>query len=216
VAEQTACGWPHPLLRLNLSAYLCMAGHLLALKDPHGKPLSRRRLLEEYRIFFVAGSETTGELLLSTSALSPACMHAGWLKCMRLPICRAVPWAACDSTQAPETSCAGHTIAWTLWFLCQNPPAMAKLEAELDAAGLLKSATNPAPRPLTFSDIGHLKWLDACIKASRASVLAYRVCAQRASGAVVGSSRRGNSAQSLRMHVMILGEMTDIQQDLHA
>lgn len=60
--------------------------------------------------------------------------------------------------------CPGHTIAWTLYFLCKNPAAMARLEAELEEAGLLKSDANPNPREFTFSDIGRLKWLDACIK----------------------------------------------------
>ncbi len=34
------------------------AGHLLRLRDGNGKPLSRERLIEEFSIFFVAGSET--------------------------------------------------------------------------------------------------------------------------------------------------------------
>jgi hypothetical protein len=51
------------------------------------------------------------------------------------------------------------------WFLAQNPAALAKLEAELDAAGLLKTPENPNPRPFTHSDIGKLHWLDSCIKA---------------------------------------------------
>ena len=76
-------------------------------------------------------------------------------------------------------SCAGHTIAWTLWFLCQNPGALAKLEAELDAAGLMKGVSNPSPRQFTFNDIGHLKWLDACIKASSDSSWLASDCAQR-------------------------------------
>ena len=41
---------------------------------------------------------------------------------------------------------------------------MAKVEAELDAAGLLKTAANPAPRPFTYADIGKLHYLDCCIK----------------------------------------------------
>ena len=55
------------------------------------------------------------------------------------------------------------------WFLAQNPPALAKLEEELDAAGLLKSPSNPYPRPFTYGDIGKLHWLDRCIKASALS-----------------------------------------------
>ena len=46
----------------------------------------------------------------------------------------------------------------------KNPAALARLEAELDQAGLLRSARNPNPRAFAFSDIGKLRWLDACIK----------------------------------------------------
>lgn len=42
------------------------AGHLLRLRDSHGKPLSRERLIEEFSIFFVAGSETTGHTVAWT------------------------------------------------------------------------------------------------------------------------------------------------------
>ena len=52
------------------------------------------------------------------------------------------------------------------WFLAQNPPALAKLEEELDAAGLLKSPQNPNPRSFSYGDIGKLHWLDCCIKVS--------------------------------------------------
>ena len=41
---------------------------------------------------------------------------------------------------------------------------MAKVEAELDAAGLLKTAENPTPRQFTYADIGKLHYLDCCIK----------------------------------------------------
>ena len=52
------------------------------------------------------------------------------------------------------------------WFLAQNPPALAKLEKELDTAGLLKTPQNPNPRCFTYGDIGKLHWLDCCIKVS--------------------------------------------------
>ena len=42
------------------------AGHLLRLRDSNGKPLSRERLIEEFSIFFVAGSETTGHTVAWT------------------------------------------------------------------------------------------------------------------------------------------------------
>lgn len=41
---------------------------------------------------------------------------------------------------------------------------MAKVEAELDSAGLLKTAANPTPRQFTYADIGKLHYLDCCIK----------------------------------------------------
>ena len=65
------------------------------------------------------------------------------------------------------------------WFLAQNPPALAKLEDELGAAGLLKSPKNPIPRSFTYGDIGKLHWLDCCIKvrASSADTFAMsRIC----------------------------------------
>ncbi|CAL8472312.1 g11855 [Coccomyxa elongata] len=94
-----------------------IAGHLLRLRDARGKPLTTERLIEEFEIFFIAGSETTG-----------------------------------------------HTIAWTLYFLATHPKAMARLEAELDAAGLLKTAANPQPRTVTYADISKLHFLDCAVK----------------------------------------------------
>lgn len=41
---------------------------------------------------------------------------------------------------------------------------MAKLEAELDEAGLLVTPSNPTPRAFLFSDIGKLHYLDHVIK----------------------------------------------------
>ena len=42
------------------------AGHLLRLRDRDGKPLSRARLIEEFAVFFIAGSETTGHTVAWT------------------------------------------------------------------------------------------------------------------------------------------------------
>lgn len=56
------------------------------------------------------------------------------------------------------------------WFLAQNPAALRKLEEELDAAGLLKTAKNPNPRAFTYADISKLHWLDCCIKVSPAAL----------------------------------------------
>jgi hypothetical protein len=47
---------------------------------------------------------------------------------------------------------------------------MAKLEAELDAAGLLKTPQNPTPRQFTHADIGKLRYLDCCIKVCACAV----------------------------------------------
>lgn len=41
---------------------------------------------------------------------------------------------------------------------------MAKVEAELDTLGLLKTPANPTPRQFTYADIGKLRYLDCCIK----------------------------------------------------
>ncbi|CAK0787756.1 hypothetical protein CVIRNUC_010978 [Coccomyxa viridis] len=43
-----------------------IAGHLLRLRDRDGKPLSRARLIEEFAVFFIAGSETTGHTVAWT------------------------------------------------------------------------------------------------------------------------------------------------------
>ena len=50
---------------------------------------------------------------------------------------------------------------------------MRKLEAELDAAGLLKTPQNPSPRQFTYADIGKLRYLDWCIKVSTAIAIAH-------------------------------------------
>ena len=42
------------------------AGHLLRLRDRNGQPLSRARLIEEFAVFFIAGSETTGHTVAWT------------------------------------------------------------------------------------------------------------------------------------------------------
>ncbi|KAK9834011.1 hypothetical protein WJX81_002816 [Elliptochloris bilobata] len=60
----------------------------------------------------------------------------------------------------------GHTIAWTMFLLGKHPEAMARLEAELDAAGLLVTPERPQPRTFTYADISKLPWLDACVKES--------------------------------------------------
>ena len=53
------------------------------------------------------------------------------------------------------------------YFLAKHPQAMAELEAELDAAGLLVTAQRPRPRAFTFADISKLRYLDCVIKVAR-------------------------------------------------
>jgi fatty acid synthase len=43
-----------------------ISGRLLRMRDPLGRPLSRDRLLQEFLIFFIAGSETTGHTIAWT------------------------------------------------------------------------------------------------------------------------------------------------------
>ncbi len=59
----------------------------------------------------------------------------------------------------------GYSIAWTLYLLAKHPEVMAKLEAELDAAGLLVTPARPRPRPLAFADISKLRYMDCVLKA---------------------------------------------------
>ena len=66
---------------------------------------------------------------------------------------------------------AGHSIAWTLYFLTKHPDVMAKLEAELDEAGLLVTPQRPTPRAFTWADVGKLSYLDCIIKARGPSPL---------------------------------------------
>ena len=58
----------------------------------------------------------------------------------------------------------GYSIAWTLYLLARHPEAMAKLEKELDDAGLLVTSARPRPRAFTFADISKLRYLDAMLK----------------------------------------------------
>ena len=57
-----------------------------------------------------------------------------------------------------------------MFLLGKHPEAMARLETELDAAGLLVTEQRPAPRTFTYADISKLPWLDACVKARASSI----------------------------------------------
>lgn len=56
-----------------------------------------------------------------------------------------------------------------MFLLGKHPEAMARLETELDAAGLLVTPQRPQPRALTYADISKLPWLDACVKVPTAA-----------------------------------------------
>lgn len=58
----------------------------------------------------------------------------------------------------------------TLYLLVKHPSDLARLERELDEAGLLVTAANPRPRPFTYADIGKLRWLDCCMRVRPAAL----------------------------------------------
>jgi hypothetical protein len=47
---------------------------------------------------------------------------------------------------------------------------MAKLERELEEAGLLVTSSNPNPRDFTYADIGKLRYLDCVVKVCAPSI----------------------------------------------
>ncbi len=55
-------------------------------------------------------------------------------------------------------------------LLATHPGAQEKLAAELAAAGLLASPAQPAPRLLTYADLGRLPYLDAVHSSAPAAV----------------------------------------------
>ncbi len=56
-----------------------IVAHLLRLRDPQGRPLSKERLVQEFFIFFLAGAETTGCVLgLALSLSLPVSACFGW------------------------------------------------------------------------------------------------------------------------------------------
>ncbi len=55
-------------------------------------------------------------------------------------------------------------MAWHRYHLTQNPEVMRKLEQELDEAGLLETATRPSPRPLQYTDLYQLTYLNWILK----------------------------------------------------
>eukprot|EP00884_Botryococcus_braunii_P015488 jgi/Botrbrau1/2622/Bobra.145_1s0040.1 len=64
------------------------------------------------------------------------------------------------------TDTTGHTVAWTLYHLIQNPEVLGKVEKELDDLGLLVTAERPSPRPLEYTDLSKLIYLGWVFKES--------------------------------------------------
>ena len=82
-------------------------------------------------------------------------------------------WAACRSILSTSatiflcraaTETTGYTLAWTLYLLAKHLEVNVKLEAELDAAGLLVTPARPRPRPFAFADISKLRYMDCVLK----------------------------------------------------
>jgi len=81
-----------------------------------------------------------------------------------------------------------NALRVAVFLLGKHPEAMARLETELDAAGLLVTEQRPAPRAFTYADISKLPWLDACVKARAPSVRCY-ISHLRSTGLLVTRQR---------------------------
>ena len=75
-------------------------------------------------------------------------------------------------------------MSWCLWCLCRAPEAMARVESELDGAGLLAGPGRPRPRPLEHADLARLPYLSACLRERC-------VCVWGGGGGGEGGCRRG-------------------------
>ena len=62
------------------------------------------------------------------------------------------------------TDTTGHTGTWALYLLSQHRDVEARVLAELQEVGVMASATNPTPRPLEYSDLAKLPYLQAVVK----------------------------------------------------
>ena len=95
-------------------------------------------------------------------------------------------WPGLRGKQLATALCAAHSAMLTpspkpqpasvVFLLGKHTEAMARLEAELDAAGLLMTPERPQPRALTYADISKLPWLDACVKARTAAACTLPAC----------------------------------------
>ena len=90
------------------------------------------------------------------------------------------------------------------YFLAKQPEVMAKLEAELDAAGLLVTAQSPRPRAFTFADISKLRYLECVIKVAHkfASCLAWN-CWQPVSDLHLNRAFAGSCAQDFGLRSLV-------------
>jgi fatty acid synthase len=55
-------------------------------------------------------------------------------------------------------------ISWTLYELAAHPDIQARVQAELDSFGLLKTAQRPKPRDLEYADLAKLTFLNNVLK----------------------------------------------------
>lgn len=73
-----------------------------------------------------------------------------------------------------ETS--ANALGWVLYCISQHPEVQAKLDVELEGAGLLTGCSQ-APRPLAWDDLPALTYLDAVIKVTCLPVVPLSVLA---------------------------------------
>lgn len=158
------------------------------------QPLTMDRLEDEASIMFVAGPPACVCVCMRPSwascflmrpfrashcgisaGLMVPCNAAETVTSMYVPV-QGLEWSLRSSAWAPPpcwlssalaragSETTGYSIAWTLYLLAKHPAVQAKLEAELDAAGLLATPARPHPRAFTFADISRLRYLDAVLK----------------------------------------------------
>ncbi|PSC71095.1 cytochrome P450 [Micractinium conductrix] len=106
-------------------------------------------------------------LLASVRSLDLAAADAGGDTSLRACLARAPikddllrPQLAAYLVAGFETT--AHSIAWALYEIASHPEVQAKLGAELAARGLL----GPGARPLEFSDLAELSYLNCVLKES--------------------------------------------------
>lgn len=83
------------------------------------------------------------------------------------PHCAGSPQPLLPPRSAPSFETTAHSIAWSLYELAANPEVQAKVAAELAAAGLL----GPSRRPLEYSDLSELRYLNMVRQLSFSALL---------------------------------------------